>query len=97
MISRKPFLQQIIMGMGKIYSSLTRPLRIFNVANRAEKIISREKPIPAPHHASVAKQKKLADQGSEETSSISTVIMCRDGKYISLSVHSDSHRILMFQ
>jgi len=48
--------------MGKIYSVLTRPVRTFNIANRAERVISREKPIPAPQYAVTEKQKKLTDK-----------------------------------
>ncbi|XP_020295578.1 protein NDUFAF4 homolog [Pseudomyrmex gracilis] len=48
--------------MGKIYSTLTRPVRTFNIENRAEKIISREKPIPAPQYESTEKQKKLLNE-----------------------------------
>ncbi|KYN27646.1 PREDICTED: protein NDUFAF4 homolog [Trachymyrmex cornetzi] len=48
--------------MGKIYSVLTRPIRTFNIENRAAKLISREKPVPAPQYASTEKQKKLSDQ-----------------------------------
>lgn len=49
--------------MGKVYSLLTRPVRTFNVANRAERVISREKPVPAPRYAYMEKQKKLSDEG----------------------------------
>lgn len=48
--------------MGKVYSLLTRPIRTFNIANRAEKIISREKPVRAPQYAYAEKQKKLSDE-----------------------------------
>ncbi|KAM0728700.1 Protein NDUFAF4-like protein [Formica fusca] len=48
--------------MGKVYSLLTRPIRTFNVENRAARIISREKPIPAPQYPSTEKQKKLSDE-----------------------------------
>ncbi|XP_029168206.1 protein NDUFAF4 homolog isoform X2 [Nylanderia fulva] len=48
--------------MGKVYSLLTRPIRTFNIANRAERIISREKPVPAPQYAYAEKQKKFADK-----------------------------------
>jgi len=51
--------------MGKIYSMLTRPVRTFNIINRAEKVISREKPIPAPQYPSTEEQKKLSGQGIE--------------------------------
>ncbi|XP_067212021.1 protein NDUFAF4 homolog isoform X2 [Linepithema humile] len=50
--------------MGKIYSMLTRPIRTFNIANRAEKIISREKPVPAPQYASTEKLKKLSHEAN---------------------------------
>ncbi|KMQ92403.1 protein ndufaf4-like protein [Lasius niger] len=49
-------------AVGKVYSLLTRPIRTFNVANRAERVISREKPVPAPQYASTEKQKKLTDE-----------------------------------
>lgn len=48
--------------MGKVYSLLTRPVRTFNVENRAARIISRKKPIPAPQYPSTEKQKKLSDE-----------------------------------
>ncbi|XP_019696790.1 protein NDUFAF4 homolog [Harpegnathos saltator] len=48
--------------MGVLYSKLTRPIRTFNIANRAEAIISQKKPIPAPQYASTEKQKKLMDK-----------------------------------
>ncbi|XP_076287730.1 NADH dehydrogenase [ubiquinone] 1 alpha subcomplex assembly factor 4-like [Lasioglossum baleicum] len=48
--------------MGKVLSLLTRPIRTLNIENRAAKVISREKPIPAPQHASVSKQKELVDK-----------------------------------
>lgn len=53
---------------GAIYSRLTRSLRTFNVANRAEKIISQEKPTPAPQYASTKKQKEILEQGNVESS-----------------------------
>jgi len=48
--------------MGKVYSTLTRPVRSFNIANRAERVISREKPVPAPQYATTEKQKKLSSE-----------------------------------
>ncbi|XP_032675043.1 protein NDUFAF4 homolog [Odontomachus brunneus] len=48
--------------MGIVYSRLMRSARTFNIANRAERIISREKPIPAPQYTSAEKQKKLVDE-----------------------------------
>lgn len=56
--------------MGKVYSVLTKPIRTFNIANRAEKIISREKPVPAPHYASIEKQKKLSHEGNSDLSQL---------------------------
>jgi hypothetical protein len=53
--------------MGKAYSILLRPLRTFNVENRAAKIISLKKPIPAPQYKYVEKQKKLADEGKTKS------------------------------
>jgi len=49
-------------AMGKVSSQLTRPIRTFNIANRAEKVISREKPIPAPQYAVTERQKELLDK-----------------------------------
>ncbi|XP_014481670.1 PREDICTED: protein NDUFAF4 homolog [Dinoponera quadriceps] len=48
--------------MGVVYSTLTRPIRTFNIANRAERIISREKPVRAPQYEFTEKQKKLTDE-----------------------------------
>lgn len=48
--------------MGKVYSLLLRPIRTFNIENKAHRIISRDKPVPAPLHSSVQKQKKLVDE-----------------------------------
>lgn len=61
--------------MGVIYSRLTRPIRTFNIENRAEKIISRKKPIPAPQYASTEKQKKLTNEGSVEFSHMIFIIV----------------------
>jgi len=41
--------------MGKILSSLSRPLRNYNIENRAIKQISKPKPTPAPRHPSTVK------------------------------------------
>jgi len=53
--------------MGKAYSMLLRPLRTFNIENRAAKIISLEKPIAAPQHKHIEKQKKLVDEGKTKS------------------------------
>ncbi|XP_017882531.1 protein NDUFAF4 homolog [Ceratina calcarata] len=48
--------------MGKAYSLLLRPFRNFNVESRAQRIISQDKPTPAPHHPSVQKQKAIVEK-----------------------------------
>lgn len=48
--------------MGKVYSRLLRPLRTFNISNRAERVISKDKPTPAPQYSYVEKQKALVDK-----------------------------------
>ncbi|XP_076629008.1 NADH dehydrogenase [ubiquinone] 1 alpha subcomplex assembly factor 4 [Colletes latitarsis] len=48
--------------MGGIYSRITRPIRRYNIENRAHKIISKEKPIAAPQYPSVAQQKEIVDK-----------------------------------
>lgn len=53
--------------MGKVYSILTRPIRTFNIENRAARIISREKPIPAPQYPSTEEQQKLSEEGNIES------------------------------
>lgn len=47
--------------MGFVVSKLiTKPIRRFNVANRAAAVISKEKPEPAPDYSSTKKQRELA-------------------------------------
>lgn len=36
--------------MGKVFSQMIRPFRNYNVESRAHKVISQNKPVPAPHH-----------------------------------------------
>lgn len=36
--------------MGKILSTITKPVRDFNIESRAHAVISKEKPIVAPKH-----------------------------------------------
>lgn len=36
--------------MGKVMSVIGRPFRNFNIESRAHKIISKDKPTPAPKH-----------------------------------------------
>jgi len=53
--------------MGKAYSILLRPLRSFNVENRAARVISKEKPIAAPQYKYVEKQKELMNEGKNKS------------------------------
>lgn len=46
--------------MGKVLSLATKPVRRFNIENRAAAVISKEKPDRAPEHASTKKQRDLA-------------------------------------
>ncbi|KOC60515.1 Protein NDUFAF4 like protein [Habropoda laboriosa] len=48
--------------MGKVYSLLTRPIRTFNIENRARRVISRNKPVPAPQYKAVEKQRELVNK-----------------------------------
>ncbi|XP_078035285.1 NADH dehydrogenase [ubiquinone] 1 alpha subcomplex assembly factor 4 isoform X3 [Augochlora pura] len=48
--------------MGNIYTFITRPLRSFNIENRAQRVLGKDKPIPAPQYPSTAKQKELVDK-----------------------------------
>lgn len=52
--------------MGTVRSILTKPLRTFNIDKRAERIISRDKPIPAPSFSSVKKQLQVAQEVSPD-------------------------------
>lgn len=36
--------------MGKVFSMVSKPIRDFNLENRAHKVISKDKPIAAPKH-----------------------------------------------
>uniref|UniRef100_A0A069DPB5 Hipothetical protein n=1 Tax=Panstrongylus megistus TaxID=65343 RepID=A0A069DPB5_9HEMI len=42
--------------MGKVLSVLNRQINRFNAENRAHRILSKDKPIPAPKHPSTSKQ-----------------------------------------
>lgn len=48
--------------MGKVYSIMLRQFRNINVENRAHRVISREKPTPAPQYPSVNKQREFVDK-----------------------------------
>lgn len=50
--------------MGKVLSVATRPFRNFNIENRAHKIISKEKPTPAPLHAANLKEAERILKGT---------------------------------
>ena len=50
--------------MGKVYSSfIKRPIRNWNVGSRADRVISQEKPQPAPRHKSTEKMIQEFTQG----------------------------------
>lgn len=40
--------------MGKVASKAVRPVKNFNIENRAQKVLESEKPRPAPRHPSTA-------------------------------------------
>ncbi|XP_076239221.1 NADH dehydrogenase [ubiquinone] 1 alpha subcomplex assembly factor 4 [Calliopsis andreniformis] len=48
--------------MGKVYSRILRPIRSFNIEHRTERIISKEKPAPAPQYPSANKQREFVDK-----------------------------------
>lgn len=48
--------------MGTVVSRLTRPLKNWNIENRAHKAISRDKPKAAPSFPSTQRQKEMVDQ-----------------------------------
>ncbi|XP_015109220.1 protein NDUFAF4 homolog [Diachasma alloeum] len=48
--------------MGNIGAKLMRLAKTYNVGNRAQKVISKEKPTPAPSYPSTAQQIEIADQ-----------------------------------
>lgn len=48
--------------MGKTASRMSRPLKNWNVENRAHKVISKEKPSVAPSYESMKKQIELVNQ-----------------------------------
>ncbi|XP_003706282.1 NADH dehydrogenase [ubiquinone] 1 alpha subcomplex assembly factor 4 [Megachile rotundata] len=48
--------------MGKVYSLLLRPIRTFNITNRVERVISKDKPTPAPQFPYVKEQKAMVDK-----------------------------------
>ncbi|EZA52140.1 hypothetical protein DMN91_010082 [Ooceraea biroi] len=52
--------------MGKVYSALVRPLRTFNIENRAAKVISQQKPVTAPQYKYVEQQKEIANKVSPD-------------------------------
>lgn len=48
--------------MGTVYSYITRPIRSFNIENRTARILSKEKPIPAPEYPSAQRQREVVDK-----------------------------------
>ena len=49
--------------MGKVMSTMTRPVKKFNIENRAHRIISQDKPTQAPMYESSKKQLEVAQNG----------------------------------
>ncbi|XP_046629902.1 protein NDUFAF4 homolog isoform X1 [Neodiprion virginianus] len=52
--------------MGKGMSMLSRRLQRFNIENRAHKVISKEKPTPAPHHKPSARQSEIMHKADSD-------------------------------
>ncbi|XP_063991589.1 protein NDUFAF4 homolog [Diachasmimorpha longicaudata] len=48
--------------MGNVGAQLMRPAKSYNIVNRAQKVINKEKPVPAPTYPSTAKQIEIADE-----------------------------------
>lgn len=48
--------------MGLVVAKIKKPLRRFNIDNRARAVISKEKPTPAPRYAANERQLKLAQK-----------------------------------
>lgn len=51
--------------MGKVVSVLSRPIKNFNVESRAHKVISKEKPLPAPLHKASKKELENLLKGTQ--------------------------------
>lgn len=49
--------------MGKVLSVIQRQVNRFNVENRAHRVISKEKPIPAPKYQSTIKELEAIKSG----------------------------------
>lgn len=52
--------------MGKVFSMISRPVKNFNIESRAHKIISQEKPVPAPKHKASIEQAERILRGMSE-------------------------------
>lgn len=50
--------------MGIIMSRLSKPIRTFNIENRAGRVLGKDKPLPAPTYPSTAQQLKIAQEGT---------------------------------
>ncbi|XP_008549229.1 protein NDUFAF4 homolog [Microplitis demolitor] len=48
--------------MGIIMSRLSKPIRTFNIENRAGRVLGKDKPLPAPTYPSTAQQLKIAQE-----------------------------------
>ncbi|GLV44310.1 uncharacterized protein CBL_12394 [Carabus blaptoides fortunei] len=52
--------------MGKVFSILSRPVKNFNIESRAHKIISQDKPVPAPKHkASIEQAERILQENPD--------------------------------
>jgi len=49
--------------MGKVFSVVRRKANRFNVENRAHRVISKEKPTPAPKHLSAIQELETMKSG----------------------------------
>mgnify|MGYP000412676406 CR=1 FL=1 len=49
--------------MGKVFSVIQRKANRFNVENRAQRVISKEKPLPAPTHPATLQEIEAIKSG----------------------------------
>ncbi|KAK0080919.1 hypothetical protein PV325_013096 [Microctonus aethiopoides] len=50
--------------MGVIISRLTKPLKSFNIESRAQKVLNRQKPVPAPSYLTTAEQLRISKEAN---------------------------------
>jgi hypothetical protein len=61
----------------RVFNTLTRDIRNFNIENRAHKIISKEKPNPAPHYPADAKELDRVARGIHFYPQYKTWFICQ--------------------